>query len=143
MTFGPGSAELAPVAPFTFVKEELTGESAKFDVTDARGVTWVVKVGPGAQVEMVATRLVWSVGYFADEAYYFERAEIKNLPKLSRGKEFIENRSVVRGAHHSRRLDRGAGVRRNEEIRLRRRCLRRTIGAKEVLCLSFTSSSRS
>jgi hypothetical protein len=98
LTFGPGSAELTPVAPFTFVKEELTGESAKFDVTDARGETWVVKVGPEAQAETVAVRLVWSVGYFADEAYYLDRAEIKNLPKLSRGQEFIENRSVVRGA---------------------------------------------
>ena len=98
LTFGPGSAELAPVAPFTFVKEELTGESPKFNVTDARGETWVVKVGPEAQAEIVAGRLVWSVGYFADEAYYLERAEIKNLPKLSRGQEFIENRSVVRGA---------------------------------------------
>jgi hypothetical protein len=98
LTFGPGSAELAPAAPFTFVKEELTGESPKFNVTDARGETWVVKVGPEAQAEIVAGRLVWSVGYFADEAYYLERAEIKNLPKLSRGQEFIENRSVVRGA---------------------------------------------
>ena len=98
LTFGPGSAELAPVAPFTFVKEEQTGESPKFTVTDARGETWVVKVGPEAQAETVATRLVWSVGYFADEAYYLDRAEIKNLPKLTRGQEFIENRSVVRGA---------------------------------------------
>ncbi|MCA1579235.1 MAG: hypothetical protein LC794_17950 [Acidobacteria bacterium] len=86
------------MAPFTFIKEESTGESPKFEVTDARGETWVVKVGPEAQAEIVATRLVWSVGYFADEAYYVDRAEIKNLPKLSRGQEYIENRSVVRGA---------------------------------------------
>jgi len=98
LTYGPGSAELAPVAPFTFVKEEQTGESPKFNVTDARGQTWVVKVGPEAQAETVASRLVWSVGYFADESYYVDRAEIKNLPKLSRGQEFIEKGSVVRGA---------------------------------------------
>ena len=98
LKFGPGSAELAPVAPFTFVKEEQTGESPKFSVTDARGATWVVKVGPEAQAETVASRLVWSVGYFADEAYYVDRAEIRNLPKLTRGQEFIENNSVVRGA---------------------------------------------
>lgn len=98
LTFGPGSAQLAPVAPFTFVKEEATGESPKFSVTDARGQTWVVKVGPEAQAETVATRLVWSVGYFADEAYYLDRAEIKNLPKLSRGQEFVDKGSVVRGA---------------------------------------------
>jgi hypothetical protein len=98
LTFGPGASEMAPVAPFTFIKEELTGESAKFDVQDARGETWVVKVGPEAQAETVATRLIWAVGYFADEAYYLDRAEIQNLPKLSRGQEFIENRSVVRAA---------------------------------------------
>jgi hypothetical protein len=98
LIYGPGSAELAPMAPFTFVKEESNGESAKFDVTDARGVTWIVKVGPEAQSETVATRLVWAVGYFADEAYYLDRAEIRNLPKLSRGQEYIENRNVVRGA---------------------------------------------
>lgn len=98
LTFGAGAAELVPVGPFTFVKEESTGESPKFDVTDARGETWVVKVGPEAQAETVVSRIVWSVGYFADEAYYIDRAEIKNLPKLTRGQEFIENRSVVRGA---------------------------------------------
>ncbi len=48
LTYGPGSAELAPLGPFTFVKEESTGESPKFNVTDARGETWVVKVGPEA-----------------------------------------------------------------------------------------------
>lgn len=60
--------------------------------------SFFVKVGPEAQAETVATRLVWAVGYFADEAYYLDRAEIKNLPQLSRGQEFIENRSVVRSA---------------------------------------------
>ena len=98
LTFGSGSANLAPVGPFTYVKEETTGESPKFRVVDGRGVTWIVKVGPEAQAETVATRIVWAVGYFADEAYYVHRAEIKNLPKLSRGQEFIENGSIVRGA---------------------------------------------
>lgn len=111
LTFGPGSSALAPAGPFTFVKEEATGESPKFDVTDSRGVTWVVKVGPEAQAETVATRLVWAVGYFADEAYYLDRAEIKNLPKLSRGQEFVENRTFIRSARFEpkrRDVSRGA-----------------------------------
>src|SRR5688500_17632978 len=98
LRYGPGSAELAPVAPFTYVGEESTGESPKFRITDARGDTWVVKLGVEAQAETVATRIIWSVGYFADEAYYFDRAEIKNLPKLSRGQEFVEGKTVIRGA---------------------------------------------
>ena len=98
LRYGPGSAALAPAAPFTYVGEESTGESPKFRVTDARGDTWVVKLGVEAQAETVVTRIIWSVGYFADEAYYFDRAEIKNLPKLSRGQEFVEGKTVIRGA---------------------------------------------
>jgi len=98
LTYGAGSAELAPVAPFTFVKEDKTGASPKFRVKDARGVNWTVKTGIEAQAETVATRLVWAMGYFTEEAYYLDRAEIKNLPQLSRGRESIESGSIVRGA---------------------------------------------
>ncbi|HEX8145513.1 MAG TPA: hypothetical protein VF553_23290 [Pyrinomonadaceae bacterium] len=94
---GPGSPELAPAPPFTFVAEEKTGESPKFSVKDANGLTWTVKLGVEAQAEVVTTRLVWAVGYFAEEAYYLDRAEIKNLPRLSRGQEFVEGGGVVRG----------------------------------------------
>jgi hypothetical protein len=98
LRYGPGSAELAPVAPFTFVMEETTQTSPKFRVRDARGVTWTVKLGVEAQAETVATRLVWAMGYFAEESYYFDRVEVKNLPRLSRGQEFVEAGSMVRGA---------------------------------------------
>ena len=94
---GPGSAEMAPAAPFTFLAEDSNGESPKIKVQDARGVTWVAKVGPEAQAETVSSRLVWSMGYFAEEAYYLDRIEVKNLPKLSRGQEFVENKTFIRG----------------------------------------------
>lgn len=96
MRYGAGAADGVPVAPFTFVREDTTGASPKFRVKDANGVNWTVKYGIEAQSETVATRLVWAMGYFAEEAYYFERAEIKNLPRLSRGQEFVSG-SVVRG----------------------------------------------
>lgn len=98
LRYGPGSAELAPVAPFTFIKEETSQTSPRFRVRDARGVTWTVKLGVEAQAETVATRLVWAMGYFADEAYYFDRAEINNWPRLARGQEFVESGRFVRGA---------------------------------------------
>ncbi|HEV2706586.1 MAG TPA: hypothetical protein VGV59_11715 [Pyrinomonadaceae bacterium] len=109
---GPGSPRLAPTAPFTFVKEDKSGESPKFDVRDARGVEWRVKLGPEAQAETVATRLVWAVGYFAEEAYYLERARIRRLPRLSRGREFVETGGIVRGARFEPRRK---NVRRGEE----------------------------
>lgn len=97
--YGPGSAALAPAPPFTFIEEDKSGESPKFDVKDARGVRWSVKLGEEAQAETTATRLVWSVGYFAEEAYYLDRAEISNLPKrLSRGDQFVVADGVVEGA---------------------------------------------
>jgi hypothetical protein len=105
---GPGSEELAPQAPFTFISESKGGASPKFRVKDARGVTWSVKMGPEAKAETVATRLVWAMGYFADEAYHFDSIEVQNLPRLSRGTEFQSGKTVrdvrlePRRAHESR-----------------------------------------
>ena len=97
LRYGPGSPAMAPVAPFTFVKEDKSGESPKFVVNDARGVEWTVKLGPEAQAETVSTRLVWSVGYFAEEAYYVDEVQINRLPRLSRGQDYVVG-DVVRGA---------------------------------------------
>src|SRR5687768_2705591 len=97
LRYGPGSAETAPAAPFTFIEESKGGESPKFKVRDARGVEWSVKLGPEAQSETAATRLVWAVGYFADEAYYFDEVKLENIPRLSRGREYVVGRTV-RGA---------------------------------------------
>src|SRR5215213_5586530 len=98
LRYGPGSPELAPVAPFTFVKEDKSGESPKFEVKDARGVEWRVKLGPEAKSETVSTRLVWAVGYFAEEAYYFPEARIEGMKRLSRGREYVSGDGVIRGA---------------------------------------------
>ena len=89
LRFGTGSPRLAPVAPFTFIEEDKSGESPKFDVRDARGVVWRLKLGPEAQSETVSTRLVWAVGYFAEEAYYIDRTQVLGLPRLSRGREYV------------------------------------------------------
>lgn len=99
LLYGPGSPALAPVPPFTFIKEDKEGESPKLDVRDGRGVLWSVKLGEEAQSETTATRLVWAVGYFAEEAYYFENVKIKKLPKhLSRGDEHVAPGNFLVGA---------------------------------------------
>ena len=97
LRYGPGSPALAPVAPFTFVEEVKSGESPKFKVRDARGTEWSVKLGPEAQSETVATRLVWAVGYFAEETYYFDRVRVRGMKRLSRGQEYVDG-GFVRGA---------------------------------------------
>lgn len=97
LLYGSGSASLAPKAPFRFIEEDKDGESPKFKVRDARNIEWSVKLGPEAQTETVATRLVWAAGYFAEESYYFDRVTIRNLPRLSRGREYVEGRNIVNG----------------------------------------------
>lgn len=103
--YGPGAPHLAPAAPFTFLKEVKSGESPKFEVRDARGVKWVVKLGEEAQAETVATRLVWSVGYFVEEAYYFKRVRIRQLPQLSRGMKYVGRNGTVFGARFEPRRE--------------------------------------
>lgn len=97
LLYGPGSPEMSPAAPFTFIEEDKSGESPKFEVKDAKGVEWKVKLGPEAQSETVSTRLVWAVGYFAEEAYYFDEVQIEGLPRLSRGREYVSAGGFVRG----------------------------------------------
>lgn len=109
--WGAGSKTQAPMPPFRFIEEDKDGESPKFKVRDARGREWAAKLGVESQSETVATRLVWAVGYFVEPAYYFERAHIHNLPKLSRGNEFIDAGGVARGVRFEPRpqqIKRGA-----------------------------------
>jgi hypothetical protein len=101
--YGPGSKDRAPVPPFRFVKEVKEGGMPKFDVEDARGVKWRVKLGPEAQAETVASRLVWAAGYNAEESYYLDRANIDGLKKLSRGQKYISGQSVQGARFEPRR----------------------------------------
>ena len=103
LRFGPGSATLMPIPPFKFIKEDKDGESPKFKVKDSRNVEWQVKLGPEAQTEIVATRLVWAVGYFAEEAYYFDRVRIEGMQRLSRGREYVKGDRIHSAKFEPRR----------------------------------------
>ena len=103
--YGPGSAELSPKPPFRFIKEVKEGGMPKFEVEDARGTKWRVKLGPEAQAETAATRLVWAAGYNAEESYYLKRAQIDGMKKLSRGQKFVQGDSVVGARFEPRRKD--------------------------------------
>ena len=95
--YGPGSKDLAPVPPFRYLKEVKEGGMPKFEVEDARGVKWRIKLGPEAQAETVSSRLVWAVGYNAEESYYLDRVHIDGMQRLSRGGQYVQG-DTVRGA---------------------------------------------
>jgi hypothetical protein len=107
--YGPGSKERAPAPPFRFVKEVKEGGMPKFEVEDARGVKWRVKLGPEAQAETAATRLVWAAGYNAEESYYFDHARVDGLKKLSRGQQYVDGESVRGARFEPRRKNVGRG----------------------------------
>jgi hypothetical protein len=99
--YGRGSEERSPKAPFTFIEEDSSGSNPKFDVTDANGVKWKVKLGNEAQPETAVSRLLWSVGYFTDEDYYLPEFTVLGLKKLSRGGHYVHD-GVVTGGRFKR-----------------------------------------
>ncbi len=93
----------SPAGKFTFAGEDDTATSPKFDVTDAWGVVWKVKLGDESKPETAATRFLWAAGYLVDEVYYLETMAVTDLPELKRGREFVSPGGVVRGARLERR----------------------------------------
>jgi len=102
--YGIGGKEHEPKAPFKFIKEDLNQTQPKFDVEDANGQTWRVKMGMEAQSETTATRLVWAVGYFTDEDYYLPEIKVDGLPKLKRGRKYVSADGTAHGVRMERRI---------------------------------------
>jgi hypothetical protein len=69
---GAGGAALQPRpgTAWRFVKKDTTGFSPGWDVRDGAGVEWSVKLGPEAQSEVVASRIVWALGFHQPPTYY-------------------------------------------------------------------------
>lgn len=86
--YGAGGQEHMPKLPVKFLSEEAGGISPKFEVKDADGEKWKAKLALEAQPETVASRLLWAVGYFANENYYYPDLQVKDVPRLKRGQEF-------------------------------------------------------
>lgn len=101
--YGPGGAQDQPHGPYTFVKEDLDGSNPKFVVRDSEGVKWKVKLGVEARPETVAARIVWAVGYSANEDYFLADLQVEHMPAhLHRGQKLV----AADGSVHNVRLKR-------------------------------------
>ena len=80
--WGVGGREAAPdpQAEYRFVARDTTGRSPGYDVRDARGRVWSVKLGPEAQTEVVVSRLLWAAGYFQPATYYLPTWTLVGAP---------------------------------------------------------------
>ena len=68
---GPGGRTLMPRdTSFDFVARDTGGWSPGFDVRSRDGVEWSVKLGPEAQSEVVASRILWAMGFHQPPTYY-------------------------------------------------------------------------
>lgn len=92
--YGQGGKKHQPVPPFTFVEEDKGGTNPKFDASDANGKTWRCKVGDEARPEVVASRLLWAVGFYANDDYLLPEADVSKL-KIKRGSKSIKDEHVM------------------------------------------------
>ena len=92
---GSGGKGHEPGTNFKFIKESSNGTSPKFEVEDASGIKWKVKLGAEVKSETAASRLIWAAGYFVDEDYYRPQIHVKGMPRLSRGREFVSGDTVT------------------------------------------------
>ena len=69
---GPGGQEAVPdpKAAYKVTAVDTTGYSAGYDVEDAQGREWKVKIGDEVQPEIVASRLLWAIGFHQPPTYY-------------------------------------------------------------------------
>lgn len=89
--YGPGGKDGQPRGPFQFAGEDEKGTSPKFEVKDGGGEKWKVKLGVEARPEVVATRLMWAVGYFTNINYFVNHFQAEGMPaQLSRGNESVD-----------------------------------------------------
>ncbi|HTS61463.1 MAG TPA: hypothetical protein VMH28_05540 [Candidatus Acidoferrales bacterium] len=101
--YGCGGRDHQPRGPYRFVKEDLEGSNPKFDVVDGDGVKWKVKLGQEARPETVASRLVWSVGYFTTEDYLVRDFQVVGMPaKLKRGRKLVAPGGIIDYARFKR-----------------------------------------
>jgi hypothetical protein len=82
---GPGGADLAPDPDgrYELLEEDKKGFSPGYDVRDASGRTWSVKLGPEARTEVVVSRLVWAVGYRQPDVYYVPGWKLSDKGKVT------------------------------------------------------------
>jgi len=93
--YGPGGKAHEPRTELTFLSEDTTGASPKFEAVDEEGIHWKVKLGVEAKGENAASRLVWAAGYYTNEDYFVREIRVRNLPHLDRGGHYVTGGSVV------------------------------------------------
>jgi hypothetical protein len=100
--WGLGGNQDQPKPPFEFLEEDHHGTNPKFDVRDSDGKKWHVKLGAEARPEVAASRLLWAIGYSANENYFLAQLHVNDLPPLTRGQGFVRPGGDILGVRLQR-----------------------------------------
>lgn len=94
---GPGGPTLAPHArqQFQFVSYKTSGTNPGYDVRDASGRLWSVKLGIEAQSEVTTSRILWALGYHQPATYYLPEFSLKGPGPLTGTKKQARFRTDV------------------------------------------------
>jgi hypothetical protein len=108
--FGVGGRDAAPdaEASYALVKRDESGFSTTLDLRDGRGRKWSAKIGPEAATEVVASRIVWALGYAQPPSYHVFKLPVKNggavteegPARLRPDLEWLDNRGVWKWAQN-------------------------------------------
>lgn len=73
--YGVGGPQLAPkpLLTYTVIEAKKRGFSSGYTVKDPEGKEWSAKLYPEARTEVVASRILWAVGYHQPPAYVLEQ----------------------------------------------------------------------
>ncbi|MBS1815947.1 MAG: hypothetical protein JSS87_13820 [Acidobacteria bacterium] len=92
--YGQGGSDTLPKPPFIFLDEDKGGTSPKLDLRDANGKKWHIKVSEESQPEVVASRLLWAVGFYANDDYCIAEAQVNGM-KMSRGNSDVKRGHLI------------------------------------------------
>lgn len=72
---GPGGQQHVPVAGarYEYLEDKSSGINSGYDVRDAKGERWSIKLGVESRTEVAVSRIVWAVGYHQPWVYYVPR----------------------------------------------------------------------
>jgi hypothetical protein len=79
---GTGGAAAAPPvnATYSWISTDTTGYSGGYTVRGSDGRVWDAKIGPEAQSEVVASRVLWAAGYHQPVIYYVSKWNLAGGP---------------------------------------------------------------
>ena len=116
--FGVGGQSEAPDpdTTYTLLKRDESGFSTTMDVRDGHGKKWSAKIGPEATTEVIASRIVWAMGYPQPPSYHVFKLPVKKGDEMTdEGPARLRPRRRV--ARQPRHLEVGAeSVRRDRTL---------------------------